>query len=535
MVEQPSNPMATFDLILSDGTVIDGSSAPAYRADVGILDGKIEAIGDLKAATAAQTLDAAGHVVSPGFIDPHTHSDLPLLVNPEAHSKVRQGVTTEVIGNCGSSPAPILGPFADELRTRVKTAYLDPDWHSYHDYLSRLRDARPSLNVVPLAGHVTLRVAAMGVEQRPPSADEFARMKLLLNEALAAGAFGMSSGLMTPPSSYADTEELVQLAEILHNHDGLYFSHIRGEGNTLFRAAAEAIEVGERADVPVQIAHHKAAFRPNWGRMPKVTQLSEWAIDRGVDVRFDVYPYTAGSAGLTQLLPDWAHEGGRAALLNRLKDDPTRARIRQEILDFGREWDKIFVTTVHTEKNKHFEGKTLADVGEERHVEPVDALSQLLLEEDARAGMLHFIMLDSDVDHVLKHPLSMIGSDGSSLAKEGPLGTGKPHPRSYGCFPRVLSHYVRERGLLTLEQAIHKMTGAPAQRLGLKRKGLLRYGMDADVTVFDPLTVHDAATYADPHQYATGIRHVLVNGTPVVQNGDHTGARPGQVLRRQDR
>ena len=527
--------MPTFDLVIANGTVIDGSGALAYRADVGIANGRIQAIGDLTAAQANDTLDASNHVVSPGFIDPHTHSDLPLLANPEAHSKIRQGVTTEVIGNCGSSPAPIVGPFADELRTRVRTTYLDPDWQSYGEYLDRLSDAQPSLNVVPLAGHVTLRTAAMGVEQRPPTPEELARMKQLLFEALSAGAFGMSSGLMTPPSSYADTEELVQLGEILHNHDALYFSHIRGEGSTLFRATAEAIEIGERAGVPVQIAHHKAAFRPNWGRMPKVTQLSEWAVDRGVDVRFDVYPYTAGSAGLTQLLPDWVHEGGRAALLGRLKDSTTRARIRQEILDFGREWDKIFVTTVHSEKNKHLEGKTLAEVGEERKLEPVDSLFALLLEEDARAGMLHFIMLDADVEHVLKHPLSMIGSDGSSLAKDGPLGQGKPHPRSYGCFPRVLAHYVREKHLLTLEQAIHKMTGAPAQRLGLTHKGLLRYGMDADVTVFNPDTVQDTATYADPHQYAAGIRHVLVNGTPVVKDAQHTGARPGKVLRRQDR
>jgi len=340
---------------------------------------------------------------------------------------------------------------------------------------------------------------------------------------------------MTPPSSYADTEELVTLAETLRDRAALYFSHIRGEGNTLFRAAAEAIEVGERAGVPVQIAHHKAAFRPNWGRMPQVTQLSEWAVDRGADVRFDVYPYTAGSAGLTQLIPDWAHEGGREALLGRLRDRDTRGQLRQEILAFGREWDRIYVTTVQSDGNRHLEGKTLAEVAEERRVEPVEALFDLLLEENARAGMLHFIMADSDVEHVIKHPLSMIGSDGSSLRPDGPLGRGKPHPRSYGCFPRVLAVYVREKGLLSLEEAVRKMTSAAARRLGLRRKGLLRFGMDADVVVFDPATVRDAATYADPHQYAEGIRHVVVNGAVTVQNADHTGARAGRVLRRQDR
>ncbi|CAA9210367.1 MAG: N-acyl-D-amino-acid deacylase [uncultured Chloroflexi bacterium] len=527
--------MPTFDLVIASGSVVDGSGAPAYRADVGVLNGHIEAIGDLSAAQAAERFDASGCIVSPGFIDPHTHSDLPLLVNPEAHSKVRQGVTTEVIGNCGSSPAPILGPYAEEIRTRVTTAYLQPDWRTYGDYLDRLRGVSPSLNVVPLAGHVTLRTAAMGVAQRPPSTEELDRMREHLVEALDAGAFGMSSGLMTPPSSYADTEELVTLAETLHQHDALYFSHIRGEGNTLFRAAAEAIEVGERAGVPVQIAHHKAAFRSNWGRMPQVTQLSEWAVDRGVDVRFDVYPYTAGSAGLTQLLPDWSHEGGRTALLGRLHDAATCSRVREDVLAFGREWDRIYVTTVHTEANKPLEGKTLAEVAEQRRVEPVDALFALLVEEDARAGMLHFIMADSDVEHVLKHPLSMMGSDGSSLAVEGPLSAGRPHPRSYGCFARVLGHYVREKQLLSLEQAVHKMSGAPAQRLGLRRKGLLRYGMDADVAVFDPTTVIDAATYALPHRYAEGFRCVVVNGHVTVRDGEHTGARAGSVLRRQDR
>jgi N-acyl-D-amino-acid deacylase len=375
----------------------------------------------------------------------------------------------------------------------------------------------------------------MGMENRPPRPEELSRMEELLTEALDSGAFGMSSGLMTPPSSYADTEELVALAGTLHRHDAFYFSHIRGEGNTLFRATAEAIEVGERAGVPVQIAHHKAAFRPNWGRMPQVTQLSEWAVDRGVDVRFDVYPYTAGSAGLTQLIPDWAHEGGRQALLGRLREPATRARLREEVLAFGREWDRTYVTTMQTEANRPLEGKTLAEIAEMRRVEPVEVLFDLLLEEDGRAGMLHFIMDDSDVEHVLKHPLSVVGSDGSSLRPDGPLGRGKPHPRSYGCFPRVLAHYVREKHLLTLEVAVRKMSGATAARLGLRRKGLVRFGMDADLVVFDPATVRDVATFADPHQYAEGIKHVVVNGTVTVRDADHTGASAGRVLRRQDR
>jgi N-acyl-D-amino-acid deacylase len=521
------------DVVLTGGQVIDGSGAPAYRADVGVEGGRIAAIGDLAATPAARRLDAAGCVVAPGFIDPHTHSDLALLLNPEAHSKIRQGVTTEIIGNCGSSPAPLVGEFAADIRTRAASVPWADDWTwtTFGDYLDRLDAARPAVNVVPLVGHVTLRSAAMGFDFRPPSPAELAGMDDLLEEALRAGAFGMSSGLMTPPSSYADTEELVALARTLRRHDAFYFSHIRGEGETLFRATAEAIEVGERAGVSVQIAHHKAAFRPNWGRMPHVTRLSEWAVDRGVDVRFDVYPYTAGSAGLTQLIPDWAHEGGREALLGRLRDPATRARLREEVLAFGREWDRIYVTTVHTEPNRPLEGKTLAEIAEERRAAPVDVLFDLLLEEDGRAGMLHFIMDEGDVEHVIRHPLSMIGSDGSSLRPDGPLGRGKPHPRSYGCFPRVLAHYVRERHLLTLEQAVHKMTGAPAARLRLADKGLVRWGMDADLVVFDPGTVRDAATFAQPHRYAEGIRHVVVNGTVTVEEGEHTGDRAGRVLR----
>jgi N-acyl-D-amino-acid deacylase len=443
-------------------------------------------------------------------------------------------VTTEVIGNCGSSPAPLTGPFADDIRARAGAISWGDDWswQTYGEYLDHLDAARPAVNVVPLVGHVTLRSAAMGFDYRPPAPEELAAMTALLEEALRAGAFGMSSGLMTPPSSYADTEELVALARLLRRHGALYFSHIRGEGESLFRATAEAIEVGERAGVPVQIAHHKAAFRPNWGRMPFVTQLSEWAVDRGVDVRFDVYPYTAGSAGLTQLVPDWVHEGGREALLERLADTATRARVREEVLAFGREWDRIYVTTVPGEANRPLEGKTLAEIGDRRHAAPVDVLLDLIREEHGRAGMLHFIMDEADVEHVIRHPLSMIGSDGSSLRPDGPLGQGKPHPRSYGCFPRVLAHYVRERHLLTLEEAVRKMTSAAANRLGLHDKGLVRWGMDADLVVFDPATVHDAATFADPHRYAEGIRHVLVNGAVTVRDGEHTGTRAGKVLRR---
>lgn len=524
-----------FDLIVQGGTVVDGSGAAGVRADVAVEAGRIADVGELSAAEARDRIDATNRVVCPGFIDMHTHSDLALLINPEAHSKVRQGVTTEVIGNCGTSPAPFDGPMAEQIKLKMSMTappeQVGWDWRSMGEYLARLERRGTALNVVALVGHVALRIAAMGFERRPPTDEEMARMEQLLAESLEGGAFGMSTGLMTPPSSFSDTEELVGLARVLHDHKALYFSHIRGEGNTLFRAAAEAIEIGERAGVSVEIAHHKAAFRPNWGRMPRVLQLSDWARERGVDVNFDVYPYTAGSAGLTQVIPDWAHAGGVDALLGRLRDPVQRERIRADIVAFGREWDRTYVSTVPGEANKQYEGRHLADVAEARGIDPIDTLFTLLLEESGRVGMLHHIMDPADVDAVIAHPLCMIGSDGSSLRPDGPLGHGRPHPRSYGTFPRVLQEYVRERGVLRLEQAIHKMTGQAAEKLDLRDRGLLRPGLQADLVVFDSDTVREVSGYGDPHRYPEGIELVMVNGEVVVHNGEHTGRLAGHVLR----
>ncbi|MBA2448222.1 MAG: D-aminoacylase [Chloroflexi bacterium] len=523
-----------FDLIVQNATLVDGSGSAGRRADVAVADDRIAEVGDLGTAEAREWIDAAGRVVCPGFVDMHTHSDLALLLNPEAHSKVRQGVTTEVIGNCGTSPAPFVGPMAEQIKARMSTTappdLVEWDWCTMGDYLGRLAEQGTALNVVGLVGHVTLRIAAMGFERRPPTDEELARMQQLLAESLRDGAFGMSTGLMTPPSSFSDTEELVALAEVLHAHGALYFSHIRGEGRTLFRATAEAIEIGERAGVPVEIAHHKAAFRPSWGWMPRVLTLSDWARERGVEVNFDVYPYTAGSAGMTQLIPDWAHAGGLDALLGRLNDSGTRERIRADVDAFGREWDRTYLTTVSSEANREYEGRHLADIAEARGMTPTDTLFSLLLEEHGRAGMLHHIMRQDDVDAVIAHPLCTIGSDGSSLRPDGALGQGKPHPRSYGTFPRVLQEYVRERGVLRLEDAIHKMTGLAAEKLGLSERGLIERGRYADLVVFDPATIREVSTYGDPHRYPEGIDAVVVNGQIVVRNGEHTGWLPGRVL-----
>ena len=526
------------DLKIEGGQVIDGTGRPGARADVGIKDDKITAIGDLHREPAASNLYAAGKVVAPGFIDMHSHSDWRLWENRRAESKVRQGVTTEVVGNCGFSPAPVSDEFLDDLRGFALhvPAGMDFRWRSVGDYLKAFDASGTALNVIQLIGHGTLRVAAMGFARRAPTAAELGRMQKLLADGIEDGAWGLSTGLIYAPGSYATTEEVVALATVAGRHRGFYASHIRGEGATLLDAVREAIHIGREGDLPVQISHVKAAGRPNWGKVADALALVDAARQEGLDVMADVYPYTASSTSLRTLLPDWVLEGGIDAMLERLADADVRARIRQELeapvtgqslLDrIG--WENVMVSSCT--RRKDAEGKRISELAASRGMDALDAALELIVAEGGKGSMILFQLDERDLRRALVHDAVMIGSDGSALAPYGGLAAGKPHPRSYGTFPRVLGEYAREQRVLTLPQAVHKMTALPARRLGLKDRGVVAVGRRADLVVFDARRVADRATYQEPHQYPSGIEHVIVNGSFVIKDGVHTGSFPGRLL-----
>jgi N-acyl-D-aspartate/D-glutamate deacylase len=530
-----------WSLLLRGGTVVDGTGAPGRPADVALEGDRIAAIGPSLRGEAARVIDVAGHVVAPGFIDAHSHSDLFYLGCPSAESKVRQGCTTEVVGMCSFSQAPVHPERRDIVRSWAGGigARLDVRWQTFGEYLDVLRAARPSVNVVHFVGHGALRLATIGPESRPAGAEDLRAMERLIAEALDAGAFGFSTGLVYPPSAYGTTEELVRLARSMAPRGGLYFSHIRGESSMLLDSVAEAIRIGEEAGVGVQIAHVKASGRANWGKIDQALGLIDAARARGLDLWGDVYPYHAGSTKMDNLLPAWVHDGGTARLLERIADPGTRKRIVDESLVEGGRWgtvsqgsigfDEILIATC---ARRELEGLSLAAVGERAGQPPAEAMLDLLLAERATVSMISFSQSPENVGRVLAHPAIMVGSDSLGLfAGEGDR-PGKPHPRTYGTFPRVLGEFARDRRLFSLETAVNKMTGMPAARLGLGNRGVLREGSAADVTVFDPATVKDEASYADPHRYPTGIPYVILNGAPVVDGGRFHAAGTGRVLTR---
>jgi N-acyl-D-amino-acid deacylase len=524
------------NVIIRNAKVLDGSGSPAFRADIGFEGDRIAEIGDLSMAEAKTVINGTDLTAAPGFIDIHSHSDFTLPINPRAESKVRQGVTTEVIGMCGSSPAPI------NATSKKHALATDPDlpweWNSFGEYLDYLRQqacSEPgrtglSVNVVPLVGHGTIRSTVMGLDNRPPSTDEMAAMKRLMAQAMDEGAWGMSTGLIYPPGIYASTDEIVELASTVAKRGGFYFSHIRGEAATLVQAVSEAIEIGEQAGLPVQIAHLKAQMPENWSLMIQALALIDDARARGLDVAADRYPYTASSTSLSARLPAWAHDGGTTALLERLQPSETRRRIKEEMMIRPHQWHTALIA--FSPNSPDFEGLTVADIAERRGTDPAETALDILLEAEAQVSIVHFGMSEDNLRTVLRHPAAMIGSDGAARIPTGPLGKGKVHPRSYGTYPRVLGKYVREEGTLSLPEAIHKMSGLPAGRLSLSDRGRLVKGLKADLVLFNSATVRDKATFTEPHHYPVGIEYVFVNGQTVITPEGHTGALPGQILRK---
>ena len=521
-----------YDLLILNGHILDGTGNPWFKADVGLVGDRIEAVGKLVREKADRRINAEGCIVAPGFIDIHSHSDVPLLVDPRAESKIHQGVTTEVVGNCGNSAAPMNNAVRKYRERYARSAVGDDfqfDWRTMADYLARLDRQGVAVNVAPLVGHGTVRHNIMGYEAREPTDSELGRMRRLVDAAMREGAWGISTGLIYPPSVYAKTDEIVELAKTSARHGGIYASHIRGEGETLLDAVGEAIEVGERSGAPVEIAHFKASGKAYWGKTRESHRLVEEARARGVDVTFDQYPYIASSTGLSSVLPHWAHEGGAEKMMERLRDPATRKRLEAEGRT-DRDWSEIMV--VYVKSNQKYIGKRITEIAEMEGKEPADAAFDLLLAEDTQVQTVMFGLGEEDVRFVMRSPYMMVGSDGSAVSPKGILGKGQPHPRYYGTFPRVLGHYARDEGIITLQEAVRKMTSAPAQRMGFKDRGLLREGYKADIAVFDPLRVKDEATFTDPHRFASGIPYVLVNGTVVINKGKQTSALPGKTLKK---
>ena len=528
-----------FDVVIENGLLVDGTGQGPRQGDIGIADQRIAALGDLKMAPAAKRLDASGCVVSPGFIDIHNHSDIALLTDGRAESMIRQGVTTQVTGNCGLTPAPVHdGIRTDLMRTLSGLEYGRPwPWSSFGQFLDALRAAPKATHVAPLVGHGAIRACAMGFADRLPTQDELESMRRLAAEAMDAGAFGMSSGLVYPPGLYCATEELVDLSRVVARRSGIYASHIRGEANPVVESVREALRIAREADASVEISHHKAAGRENWGKV-RTTYAMIAEAARTQDVTYDIYPYTAGSANLSQLVPPWAHAGGPEAMLARLCDPTLRPKIRNDVIHGTPDWNNFFVIDwrdirlayVHSERNSWMQGLSVHAAAGQIGRDPVDLALDLIVEDGNRTTMVNFVMAQADVNFLLPQPESIIGSDGWSISPGGPTASGRPHPRSYGAFARVLGQYVREDRLLSLEHAVHKMTGKPAKKLRLDHRGELREGNFADVVVFDPATIRDRATFENPHQFADGVHWVIVDGHIALDRGALSERLVGQVL-----
>lgn len=530
----------TYDVIIRNGRIIDGTGNPWVSGDVALRGERIAAIGNLANATATRTIDATGLIVSPGFIDMLGQSEMALLIDNRSLSKLSQGITTEITGE-GESIAPQNAKTLASLAPELDRYHLKVDWSNIEGYFARLEKSGTPLNIGTYVGAAQVREAVLGSVNRAPSPEELQKMKDLVAQAMQQGAFGISTALIYPPGHYAKTDELVELAKVVGQYGGIYATHMRSEGRFEVRAIDETLQIGHEARVPVEIFHLKVIGESRWGSMPKIVAKIQAARDSGQDVSADMYPYVAGGTALASSLPPWVADGGRAKLLERLHDPATRSRIKEELNTEHDDWENLFLDSgggrgvqiagVQKPELKRFDGKTIAEIAEVEKKSPVDALLDLVIEDEARTGAIYFIASEDDLQYGLKQPWTSIGLDANESSLDGPLFEVHDHPRAYGSMPRFLGHYVRDQHLLPLEQAIRKITSLPAQREHLRDRGLLKVGYFADITLFDPATIVDHATYQNPVQLSEGVKYVFVNGQLEFENGRLTRAVAGRVLR----
>jgi N-acyl-D-amino-acid deacylase len=535
--EQPA-----FDVVIAGGRIVDGTGAPWYRGDVGIVGDRVRAMGDLHNATTATRIDATGFVVAPGFIDMLGQSEFSLLVDNRAASKVTQGVTTEITGE-GSSIAPVNDRMVQDRLPGYQHFGIIADWRTLAEYFRRLEvRTHPAINLGTFVGAGGVRDYVIGREDRRATPEQLEQMSALVARAMKQGALGLSSSLQYVPDRFATTDELVELARVAARHGGIYMTHQRSESSRIFESLDEVFTIAERARIPAEIYHLKTAYKANWGRMPEVLGRIEAARARGLDITADQYPYDRASNSLDSCLPLWVREGTIEQMLTRLKDAETRERIKKEMDDpdataWENQWygsggaSGILVVAVLNPDLRKYEGMTIAEIAKLVGKDPRDALMDLVIADRGETGCITSIMSEDDVRTALRHPLVSIGTDSGASAEDGPLSESRSHPRAWGSFPRILGRYVREEKLLTLEGAIRKMTSQAAARVHLKDRGILRPGMMADITVFDPATIRDVSTFQDPNHYSVGVKHVLVNGRAVVADGRITSERPGRALR----
>ncbi|MFC1574332.1 amidohydrolase family protein [Candidatus Latescibacterota bacterium] len=525
-----------YSLLVKGGIVYDGTGSPGMEADVAITNDRIVAIApNINGEKAHTVIDARGMAVAPGFIDAHTHTDIQLIVNPNAESKIRQGVTTEIGGNCGGSMFPLNDSMFEESSEYLEKEYgLDLTWRDIGGFFSRLEKGGIANNHAELLGHGTLRTFVMGPYDRPPTDEELQRMKQVVREHMQAGVYGLSTGLEYIPGNFAETDEVIELCRDVAELGGIYATHMRDEGDLVIESLEETLRICREANVSTQISHLKAAAPRNWPKLDGIFSLIEGAKRDGLPVLADRYPYHAWSSGLSYYFPKWSREGTNEDFVNRLKDKSLRKKIEAFVNSEGERmgsWKNVIISSVYHDNNRHVEGKNILDAAAEAQKSTYEFMRDLLIEEEGHVSMVGFGMSEDNLARVLAHPQVMVGSDGNAVATYGTLSKGKPHPRFYGTFPRVLGKFARDEGIISLANAVKKMTSMTAEKFGLAGRGRIAVNNFADIVVFEPDNVIDRATFADPHQYAAGIPYVIVNGKVVVSEGEHTGVLAGRVLK----